>query len=559
MNQSLTCVCLAAALMAGCAKKREERPEPTQPTQPQATKPPVAISILYGSEKKQWLEEQLSLFNASATHTSDGRAITATGKPMGSGEAMGRIVDGTERPTVYSPASSAYVTLLDDAWRRHGNDRPITRTGEPLVLSPIVIAMWQPMAELLGWPHQSIGWSDILRVSRDPRGWAAIGRPEWGAMKLGHTHPELSSSGLLSMLAIAYAGAGTTRNLTAADIAKAEPFMAQVEDAVVHYGTSTGFFADKMVERGPSYLSAAVMYENLVIESRSSTKGTGAMPLVAIYPVEGTFWSDHPFSILDAPWVGPAEREAAGKLLAFLKAQRAQTRALELGFRPADAALAIQAPVDAAHGVDAKQPQTLLEMPGAATLDALVAAWKRTKKTADVVFVFDKSGSMMGQPLEQAKRGALAFLDALDPRDRVTLLFFDHDVYTPYGPVEVGAARTELAARIAGVSASGETAVYEATHQAVQLLAQRRDAAQHRIRAAVVMTDGGDNRSHITLAQLRAEVSGERRAATVFTIGYGPHVLRAPLEELARDGGGSFSEGDVRSILGVYRDLASFF
>ena len=556
--KSWWCAAIVTIALLGCSKKQ---PEPDRKTGSSAVKPPVAgppleLSILYGSEKKTWLEEQIAAFNTSAAKTRDGRPIAAKGKAMGSGEAMTAILDGSEKPIVFSPASGAYITLLDEAWQRTGKPKPLAPAGEPVVLSPIVIAMWRPMAEALGWPGKPIGWKDIIEVSKNPKGWGALGRPEWGALKLGHTHPEYSNSGLLSVLAEAYAGAGTTRGLTVAAIPKLEPFMAAVEDAIVHYGKSTGFFADKMIERGTGYLSAAVLYENLVIESYAKSP---KQPLVAIYPVEGTFWSDHPYSVLDAEWVDAGEREAAAAFLAFLKARPAQERAMALGFRPVDASIKVGAPIDAAHGVDPLQPQTLLEVPDGPTLEALIAAWKKTKKPADIVFVFDKSGSMDGRPLEEAKTAAKAFLASLDPRDSVTLMFFDGNVYPPYGPFEVGKHKADLESRIDGVSASGETAVYEATYAAYQLLDGRRKASAHRIRAAVVMTDGADNKSKHSLDQVRAEIGGEDRAATIFTIAYGAAPSRDALQGLAADGGGSFSEGNVDSIIQIYRDLASFF
>lgn len=528
---------------------------------------PLTLSVLYGSEKKTWLDQQLAAFHAGDPRTPRGRPIRVAAKAIGSGEAVTAILEGGERPHVFSPASSAYLTLLDHAWQaRDARGRRLAPAGEPIVLSPIVIAMWQPMAEALGWPERPIGWADLLAIGRDPRGWERLGRPEWGAMKLGHTHPELSSSGLLSALAIAYAGARTTRGLGAGDLPAIEPFMAAVESSVVHYGKSTGFFAEKMLERGPGYLSAAVLYENLVIESRargiaSRARPAAAMPLVAIYPVEGTFWADHPFSVLDGDWVDAEAREAAGVLLAFLRARPAQEAALALGFRPVDPAVPIGAPIDPAHGVDPKQPQTLLEIPDAPTLGALLATWRRTKKAADVVLVFDKSGSMAGRPLDEAKRGAKALLAALDDRDEVTLLFFDTRVYWPYGPVRVGEARAALEARLDGVAASGETAVYDATRAAYALLEARRTAAAHRLRAVVVMTDGVDNRSRMSLDALRDTLRSEDRAAAFFTIAYGAGSApaRGALAALAADGGGAFSEGDVGSILQIYRDLASFF
>jgi len=545
---------LVAATL-GC--KQDASRSTAAPVADRPARPAVELSILYGSEKKTWLDEQIQAFNAEGHALGDGRVIHVTGKAIGSGEAMAGILDGSERPTVFSPASGAYVTLLDHAWQsRDGHTRPIAPAGEPLVLSPIVIAMWRPMAEVLGWPNKPIGWTDILAVSRDPGGWGTFGHPEWGAMKLGHTHPEYSSSGLLSALAIAYAGAKTTRGLTAEDLPRIEPFMAGVEDAVVHYGKSTGFFCDKMLERGPTYLSAAVLYENLVIESYGRPR---ALDLVAIYPEEGTFWADHPYSVLDAAWVGPEHREAAAAFLGFLKARPAQARAMALGFRPADPAIKLGAPIDPAHGASAHEPEALLEIPDAATLDALLAAWHHTKKPADVVLVFDKSGSMQGRPLAEAQAGAKAFLATLDARDQVTLVFFDRTVYPAYGPVEVGPARRELEARIDGISADGDTALYDATLAAHDLLEARTQKAVHRIRAVVVMTDGDDTDSGHYLATLIKRLHREDSGPAVFTIGYGDAPNQAALEALAKAGAGSFSKGNVDTIIPIFRDVGSFF
>ncbi|HEX3479849.1 MAG TPA: VWA domain-containing protein [Kofleriaceae bacterium] len=547
-----------AALAAGC-KQEAARPGSSSAGNP-STGPSadqVELSLLYGSEKKTWLDEQVKAFNASQTRTAGGKRIRVTARPIGSGEATAAILGGTQQPVVYSPASGAYVTLLNQAWQsRDGHTRPIAPAGEPLVLSPIVIAMWKPMAQVLGWPGKPIGWADILAVSRDPAGWGKYDHPEWGAMKLGHTHPEYSNSGLLSALAIAYAGARTTRGLTAAALPAVEPFMAGVEDAIVHYGTSTGFFGDKMIERGPSYLSAAVLYENLVIESYARQR---SLDLVAIYPQEGTFWSDHPYCVLDAPWVTAEQRDAAGVFLAFLKARPQQERAMALGFRPVDPAIKIGAPIDAAHGVDPQQPQTLLEVPDGPTLEALLAAWRRTKKPADVVLVFDKSGSMAGRPLDEAKRGARAFLATLDDRDQVTLMFFDRQVYPPFGPRELGKARAELESRIDGISAGGDTALYDATLAAKGLLEARRKEQVRRIRAVLVMTDGADTNSSHSLDATVKGLHGEDGGIAVFTLGYGDEPNQAALGAIAKAGAGSFSRGDVDTIVAVFRDLASFF
>src|SRR6185295_8819114 len=110
--------------------------------------------------------------------------------------------------------------------------------------------------------------------------------------------------------------------------------------------------------------------------------------------------------------------------------------------------------------------------------------------TTDVVLVFDKSGSMGGRPLEEAKQGAHVFLEALHDTDEVTLQFFDSKVYPPVGPVRLGEGRADLLARIDGVSAGGGTALYDVVGKAIGDARARAKKEPGRIHAIVVMTDG---------------------------------------------------------------------
>ncbi len=543
--------------LAGC--KRSE------PAAPQARKaatalPPVSVSIAYGSEKKTWLEEQISGFASGRPRTAAGKQIQIRGQAMGSGETVEEILAGTIRPHVFSPASGAYITVLNERWQSTaGHTRQLCPPGEPVVLSPLVIAMWKPMAEALGWPNKPLGWSDLLAVNANPKGWGAFDRPEWGSFKLGHTHPEFSNSGLLSVLAEAYAGAKKTRGLSAEDLdaKRTQNFIRAVEQTIVHYGKSTGFFADKMLERGPSYLSAAVLYENLVIESYA--KNTSGTPVVAIYPVEGTFWSDHPYAVLDADWVGADEREAGNAFLAFLKGRSAQERALALGFRPADPNVHVGAPVDSQHGVDPKQPQTLLEVPSGEVLRKLLDLWKTVKRSTDVTVVFDKSGSMRGKPLAQAKAGAKSFLESLQDSDQVTLAFFDSELYPAIGPYLLGQSRADLLARIDGVSAAGGTALYDVVAQAYRDALERARKDPSRIHAVVVMTDGRDENSRMKFDQLVRQLSSEDAPVKVFTIAYGDTADTQILHRMAEASKGTSAKGTAETIVQVYQDMAAFF
>lgn len=111
----------------------------------------------------------------------------------------------------------------------------------------------------------------------------------------------------------------------------------------------------------PEYLSAAVLYESMVVESYSQSNLP--FPVVAIYPKEGTFWSDHPVGVVEREWVTPEHREAGKIYIQYLLARPQQERAMEYGFRPASLDVPLAAPLDSNHGIDSKEPKTTLEVP----------------------------------------------------------------------------------------------------------------------------------------------------------------------------------------------------
>lgn len=523
---------------------------------------PLVLRVDYGSEKEAWFEDAIAKFEAASPTLPDGRPIDVQTRALGSGEAVQNLVAGASQPHVFSPASSAYLSLLDEQWLSvAGHTKPLAGTAaEPIVLSPIVIEIWRPMAEALGWPGKPVKWTDLLAISGSPDGWGSVGHPEWGSFKLGHTHPGLSNSGLLAVLSETYAALGKTRGLVASDLAGAETLVAKVESSLVHYGKSTSFMHDKMLERGPSYVSAVVSYENLVVASYQQTRPASEQ-LVALYPAEGTFWSDHPYAVLDAEWVGPDERAAAAQLEAWLRGPETQRSALAYGFRPADASIAIAAPLDAAHGVDPLQPQTLLEIPDAPTLRAVLDLWERTKKTSDVVLVFDKSGSMKGEPLAQAKAGARTFLDQLGDRDTASLAFFDTLVAPPSPAVLLAeGGRETLVTRVDGTLATGGTALYDAVGQAFDGAKQRAAAEPGRIHAVVVLTDGRDANSTTKLDALVAKLGSDDEAPVkVFTIAYGRDADPTVLQQISEAGKGAAVTGGTSDIGSVFFDMAAFF
>ena len=166
----------------------------------------------------------------------------------------------------------------------------------------------------------------------------------------------------------------------------------------------------------------------MVVESYSNTK-TMPFPVVAIYPKEGTFWSDHPVGIAERDWVTPERREAAQIYINYLLAAPQQQKALTYGFRPGSPDVPVGAPIDAEHGVDPKQPVTTLEVPSSEVVNAIQHQWDtEEKKPADIALVLDTSGSMQEEEkMPNAKAGAKQLVSLLSDKDNFSLVSFNSE------------------------------------------------------------------------------------------------------------------------------------
>src|SRR5687767_7599206 len=113
------------------------------------------------------------------------------------------------------------------------------------------------------------------------------------------------------------------------------------------------------------------------------------VPLVAVYPKDGTLFSDNSFFVLDAPWVSADEKKAARLFETFVQRPENQRKVLEFGFRPGNPSVQVAAPIVAANGVDPSQPQTTLGVPAPDVLSRLLDKWGEQRKAAKVLLVID--------------------------------------------------------------------------------------------------------------------------------------------------------------------------
>jgi len=312
---------------------------------PEAPSNALKISIAYSPEKDAWLKDRIAAFNATNAKVG-GQTVFVEGVNKSSGAARTEIKNGQLKPTIWSPSASTWLEVLK---QEGGNPNVAVGQPRPLVLTPVVISMWKPMAEALGWPNKPIGWGDMLELINDPQGWGKFGHPEWGRFSWGHTDPEISTSALSTLLAEFYAAVGKQKNLSVADVQnpKSQQFIRDLGKGIKHYGYNTLVFSDNMQKFGVSYISAFPMEEITLIDFNKNK--SPQVPLVAIYPKEGTFWHDDPFIVMASASTG--EQQAAEQFFNFLLTPDSQKLAMSYGFRPANVDVPLADPVSAAYGV----------------------------------------------------------------------------------------------------------------------------------------------------------------------------------------------------------------
>ena len=548
----------AAAVVVAYTHRHGDAGGPVATVATAPTKGSVEIVFAYSSNLEEMMATLVPRFNAAGVE-SDGHRIFVRALAASSGDVEAKIAAGRLHPHAWSPASSLWGRLLD-----HEVDRKYVPDENPsLASSPVVIAMWEPLARALGWPRRPIGFADILRLATTRSDWASYGKPTFGKFKLGHTNPDFSTSGLSFVAAQYYAAAGKREGLTVDDV-QAPAIRGKVraiERSIVHYGDTGAFFAEQLAAHGPGYASAVAMEETTLLEFNHA-RASHAMKLIAIYPREGTFVTDNPFIVLHAPWVSAQQRRAAETFGLWLRAQMTPEVVARFGYRPGDRARRPLSPITRANGVDPSQPERLLSLPEPRVLARIKTLWREDRKPANVELVVDVSGSMNDEnKIGQAVLGLQAFLRQLSARDRVGLMTFNN-APRPIVPIAPFAANSgTLRERVSELVADGGTALNDAVLAGWKSVDALND--DRRINAVVVLSDGQDTASQQRLSavvdRLRARANGEGRQIRIFAIAYGSDANTRVLEEIARSSGGKAYTGTPETIEAVYLQISSFF
>ena len=361
---------LGATLFLGGSEGEPEN-KPAGKVEPKAQ---VTVSMLYSTEKEDWIKSAVAGF--AAAHPE----IRLDLKGMGSFKAAEAILDGAEKPTVFSPSDTLAMNLLAADWDAKHHTPLFAGTPEPLVITPLVFVIWEERAQVLQQAG-GVNWKTIHQAVASNQGWPAVGgKADWGFVKLGHTDPTQSNSGLQTLFLMSL-DFYQKNAISVGDVLdpKYQEWIGQVEKGVGKFETSSGTFMTDMVRFGPSKYDVAVVYESLAISQLGNAQGRWGN--LKVYYPSTTVWSDNPAAILQG--ATPEQQAAAKVWLEWLHGSAVQQRALSYGFRPGDPAIPIKT-ADAnnpfvkyaPYGVQVDIPP-VATMPEGAVVRNMMTMWSR--------------------------------------------------------------------------------------------------------------------------------------------------------------------------------------
>jgi tight adherence protein C len=167
-----------------------------------------------------------------------------------------------------------------------------------------------------------------------------------------------------------------------------------------------------------------------------------------------------------------------------------------------------------------------------------------------LALALDTSGSMAGKPLADAKASMRTLIESLTPADQGAIITFNTSVSVARG---LTADKNALIASTNAAVATGNTAIFDAVAAAVDVLSSLPSQTR---RAIVLLTDGQDTSSRLSLAAATDRLRGQ--SYPLYVIGLGASLDRGVLQALAdgSTGGQAYVAPTSEQLAGIYTGLA---
>ena len=532
--------------------------------------PELAVDFRVGSALAEFCQRAAAQFNQQRVQLETGETIALSCDAQGSGDVVETVisqaqqfqsgslsVDAPELPTLISVDGEIYHSQLIyrmDQLFPGQNYIPAIVDAPLLANSPMVFMTPTDLASGLRQVKDLFKSLVTAETHKD----LDAASPNQNIYYV-HTAPSRSNSGLQTLAAQFASVAGKRpEDLVTGDITRYQSQIQQIQDKITRYGASTSSLAKAMVENGSYWASIGSVYESSVIAANSALSA-GQTRYEAVYP-KATFTSNMRGILLQAPWVSDPEKAAAERILTYLQSPEAQQIATDLGLRPGAPGAALGSKFSPEFGVDPQASYDSYRPPAPEVAAAMIQSWEKVAKKASlVVVVVDSSGSMKGNKLPAVQNTLKTYVNSLGPKDQIALVDFDSAIQEPVRVDGTPEGRDRGLQFVSSLQADGGTRLYDAALTARNWL--QKNLRPDAINAVLILTDGEDSESDITLEQLAQELqksgfSSDQRIS-FFTVGYGKEGEFNPqsLEQIATLNGGYYRKGDPSTIAQLMADL----
>lgn len=455
-------------------------------------------------------------------------------------------------PHVWVPESSMWLAVA--AGRPDAAEILPAKTPS-IASSPVVLAVYRPLVQAIGWPDQEVTQEEMVALLADPQGLSQVGLPEGTELQLGLTEPTRSISGMATVLAL------LDRNgdgvLNDEEILAGVAFTRVLGDIAPE--PSVFLEAARTDPVGSTVAAFPALEQDLAAFVTTTGDTTTPPPFVPIYPGQDTVLADYPYAVLRAPWVEELDRTTAELFLNYLRGPAGVTALGDAGFRGVDGATGHATTVTALTGVR-EELAPLRPVPEPEAISTMLTEWTAMQRPANVLLVLDTSGSM-DQPvpgtgltrLQLLQQTALAGFELLTNQTSIGLWEFafqltpttHHRELVPFGPTSEtvnGVPRLNaLQGAVAQLGAIEGTCLHHTAYAAYQEIQEHWEANSTNV--VLLITDGRDeycpdSPSTEELVGMFAEAGEPDRPTPIIGIALGTEADADAMTEISQATGG---------------------
>ncbi|WP_432825324.1 VWA domain-containing protein [Dactylosporangium sp. CA-092794] len=444
-------------------------------------------------------------------------------------------------------ASNRYLQLHPGSGDKIG-------TATKVATSPVVLGLRQSVAQQLGWTDHRPTWSEIAVAAGEHK------------FTYGMTNPASSNSGFSALVGVAAALAGTGAALTAEQIAPLTPRLRAFFAGQSLTAGSSGWLADAFVKNAADHGKAVdglVNYESVILSLNAS--GKLPEPLTVVYPSDGVVTADYPLTLLAG--VSEQTKTNYAAVADYLRRPSVQQQIMARTWRrPAVPGVSLAAGFGPKDG-------PLPELPFPGKLDAanaLIGAFgDALRKPARTIYVLDLSGSMKGERIQGLKTALVGLTGAdtslsgqfsrFNGREQVIMVPFStkpgevrrFDV--PEGDIQP--ALDQIRSYAGGLSANGDTAIYDALFVAYDQAAALMKDDPDRFTSIVLLTDGELTKgANVDAFQARLP---QLPKVPVFTILFGEGNV-GEMQKVADLTGGKSFDARTGSLPAAFKEIRGY-